>query len=203
MIRSSMAIIDSGVEKLRTGVLVSIISGIIGIAAIVLFYIFIFIAAVSSSTTGHSFGKSAAVAITAAAFASLIAVCAGLGFYALLNMRTGFRIMSNSNSKYKTGVLGTTLSLSGLVLATAGVITIIAAYFALSPANPWTVSGFIPAIIGAVVGLVGGLLLIISFYRVGAQYDNSLVQVGAVLMIFIGIIGMILMYIGLLEIGKR
>ncbi|AGB04890.1 Protein of unknown function (DUF973) [Aciduliprofundum sp. MAR08-339] len=63
------------------------------------------------------------------------------------------------------------------------------------PLGPIMVLFFIAGTLG-VVGLIGFIMVLIGIYRIGDHYNSTIIKVGAILMIFIGIVGAILLFIG-------
>lgn len=54
------------------------------------------------------------------------------------------------------------------------------------------------AVLGAILLLIGGILVLVGIWRMGTRYDNSMLKIGAILLIFpfLDIVGVILIYIG-------
>ena len=61
-------------------------------------------------------------------------------------------------------------------------------------------SSVIPDLNLTITDAFAGVLL--TLYRLGSQYNNSMVEVGAILSIFIGLIGLIILYMGLDDLAK-
>jgi hypothetical protein len=53
-------------------------------------------------------------------------------------------------------------------------------------------------VLGAILLLIGGILVLIGIWRMGTRYNQSLIKVGAILLIipFLDIVGVILIYVG-------
>ena len=54
-----------------------------------------------------------------------------------------------------------------------------------------------------IFSLVGMILIIIGFYRIGKKYDSGSVMLGAILLIFLGFIGGLVLYSALSEVTEK
>lgn len=54
-----------------------------------------------------------------------------------------------------------------------------------------------------IIGLVGFIMVLIGIYRIGEHYDSTIIKLGAILMIFIGIIGAILLFLGFRDLERN
>ncbi len=123
-----------------------------------------------------------------------------IGLYLLYR---GFSTLRNIDMQFSIGRTGTILEFAGMALVLIFTLLLLST---LSPAgnNIATLLGFVLLVLlAAILLLVGAVLVTIGLFRVGTQFDNSMVQAGAILSLFLGIIGVILLYIGLNEILNR
>lgn len=141
-----------------------------------------------------------------------IAVSSILTLIGLYYMFRGFTILKGIDMQFSLGRTGTILEFIGMSLVIIGTLALLATIVPIvgngttPPVNTSQIN--LGAIIGlaflilfaAIILLVGVILAVIGLYRVGTQFDNSLVHVGAILSIFLGIVGIPLLYIGFTEI---
>ncbi len=71
------------------------------------------------------------------------------------------------------------------------------------PEMSWIALVLSVIVILGVLGLIGIILVVISLYRIGENYDSTIIKIGAVLLIFLGFIGSILLYIGFRDLETK
>ena len=127
-----------------------------------------------------------------------------VGLYFLLK---GFSVFQAVGDEFSTGRTGTILEIIGLIFVVVFLAGLIATILPLL--QSFTSGGTPPAtffgglilltiglLIGAVLLLIGLIMVTIGLFRVGSKYDSALVQVGCILVIFFGVVGYILLYVG-------
>jgi len=55
----------------------------------------------------------------------------------------------------------------------------------------------------SIIGLVGMIMVIIALFKMGKHYDSTIIKIGAILYIFVGFIGAILLYIGFKDVENK
>ena len=58
-------------------------------------------------------------------------------------------------------------------------------------------------IILSIIAFIGIILVVIGLYKIGEKYESTMIKVGAILLIFLGIIAAILLYIGFKELEHK
>lgn len=119
-----------------------------------------------------------------------------IGLYMLYS---GFGILKELNSEYSVGKTGVTLEIISPILVVLGAIGLLAILLPIvdlgnSSSTVSVLQPQIGAIIGiaflviiaAIILLVGIIMVLIGIYRVGEQFNNTLVKVGAILLLFLG-----------------
>ncbi|MCW6168638.1 MAG: DUF973 family protein [Thermoplasmatales archaeon] len=105
----------------------------------------------------------------------------------------GFRLLKESNADYGIGLTGAYgLIVAAIILFIGGI-----SVFVLPP------FGLLVVILGAVLGILAGILVAIGLFRIGSKNGSGLMEVGAVLVIFISFIGWILVYVSIGEIKNK
>ena len=121
------------------------------------------------------------------------------GFKGILKLRVGIG----------TGRTGALLTAIGLILIYAGLIPLLTQLGVLTSPGA-TINDLVPLfasvvllLVGAILILIGVIMLAIGLYRVGESFTNGTLKVGAVVSIFLGVIGYILVLIGLQSMINR
>jgi hypothetical protein len=200
---SSNSNLSIGAGKLRTSMLIYLIGGILGIIGS--------FAGVIPAVTGQSMAAGTSASLPTA-YLALTIVAIIFAITALLFMRSGFKILKGINARYGIGVMGTTLEIIGGILVGIGVILLIGVVLAAYSASTTGSSavgyglssiGILGLIgIGAIIAFVGVILTMVGFWRIGSDYNDGTIKVGAILYFIINIIGVILLYFGLKELQK-
>ena len=218
-------IIDSaidGISSLRIGMLIVMISGLIGI-----------IMAVINGTIASSlgffsvFGSESSVPISTSPGSTTLIINSSSLFFSLLSSTVifalfivsmyfiyrGFSKLIVANRRFSTGKTGSVLLLVGVVMVLIGVAIFLGFLLSIGlSGNAQTpissILGGILAfavlvVIGAILLLVGLIMLIIGLYRIGSIYDTGLVKAGSIVFLFINYIGAILLYVGLGKIKEN
>ncbi|EWG06754.1 MAG: transposase [Candidatus Aramenus sulfurataquae] len=186
-----------GIKKIRSGMLIYILGNLLAI-----FLAFIYVGLLfglfgalegsasnssSSSASGILAGLSATTGLTVTSlisFAVPIVVGGILILLALLRVRDGFGKLVLANRDVGIGRTGATLTLVGAILEILGMLL---AFL--------TVGLFIIPIADILL-FIGVILLGIGLYKVGSIYQDTLTKVGGIVSIFLGFIGVILVYVG-------
>ncbi len=208
-----------GITFLRYYAIISFLSLAAGIIVVVAF-IGTFPYGYIVGGVGASLG---AVSFTSGNFDTLLAyagiissVTTVLAIAGIFMLYRGFGTLRELDEKFSLGRTGTILEVVGMVMLLVGTIALISIMPSLlAVANGPTAGSAMQAEFGtilatialiavaAIITLVGMIFVIIGLFRVGSQFNNSLVEVGAILILFLGIIGTILLYLGLTEIINK
>ncbi len=212
--------LQGGLNKLRTGVLIHIVGALLWTGAIIVAWIGLAAFSAYQSVAVPCTGIGCPTPATAlpnfpiAALVALIAVLAsgaGITFVGFWFVRSGFKMLEPSMSTLGTGALGASLQIAGvLAVAVTAVLLVVAVILSgmssTSSAGQGLsgtiafIAGLGVIVIGAVIWFVGIILVLIGFYRIGNTYNNNLVEIGAIMYLFMGFIGAILLFIGLSEV---
>lgn len=160
----------------------------------------------STSNIGHDVVYTE-IALVVSAVLTLI------GLYMLF---VGFNILKTLENEFSLGRTGAILEFVGMILVVIGIIGLLGILLPIvnlgSTSSPATLAqSEIGAIVGigflilvaAILLLIGVIMVLIGIYRVGNHFDNSIVKVGAILTLFLGIVGTILLFIGFTDIINR
>ena len=195
----------NGIHKLRLAMLVYLVGSVLGMVG---------------GFVGLLPGLLSPASVSAAAASAtvyLIVLIIGLvvGLIALLLMRSGFKIVRTADTSYGIGVTGTLLEMIGIILIGVAVAILIATLGSAALSGGISGAGGLGGalvgvfatigliVIGAIIAFVGVILTLVGLFRIGSKYKNALVEIGAVLYLFITFVGVILLYIGLGEIERK
>ncbi len=141
------------------------------------------------------------------------AVLTIIGFFMLYRGFTSLKVL---DPQFSTGRTGTILEMVGMVLVVLGTLGLLATVLPnVNLGNTTATSTLVQSELGALLGLaflilaaaiillVGIIMALIGIFRVGSRFDSTVVKVGAVLTVFLGIIGTILLFIGFSEIINK
>ncbi|BCU69885.1 DUF973 family protein [Stygiolobus caldivivus] len=172
-----------GLKKLRTGSLIIILAPIL-----ILVGVFV---GLGSALAGAASGSVSGSATGALAGVTIVGVVAIVGIvleiFAIYLIRKGFGILKAFDPQFGIGGTGALIALVAsilLILAFIGIIALILPMLFLAP-------------IAGILYFIGVIMMGIGFHRVGGKYDDNLVSIGGILLIFIPFIGAILNVIGL------
>ncbi len=205
--------------QLRYYTIIGFISLVVGI---VINYVFLrsfsygyLIGPLGTAFGGVSLNTSNVSALVAYAEIALT-VSAILTIIGLYMLYRGFSILKVLNPQFSLGKTGTVLEMIGMVLVALGTIGLLATVLPLvNLGNSSAATSLAQSQIGALLGLaslvlIAGILLLIGIimaligiFRVGSRYDNTVVKVGAILTLFLGIVGTILLFIGFTDIINK
>ncbi len=205
-----------GVINLRYYTIVGFLSLIAGIA---LDFVFLrsfsygyLVGPLGAAFGGASFNTSNVGTLLAYSEIALI-VSAVLTLIGVFMLYRGFVVLKSLGSEFSVGRTGAILEFIGMILVVLGVIGLLAIVLpAISLGNTTTPASISPSEAGAILGiaflvliaaiilLVGIIMVLVGLFRVGTHFNNSLVKVGAILTLFLGIIGTILLFIGFTDI---
>jgi len=139
-----------------------------------------------------------AVTIGSVFFPPLLLVGAVVGFVGFYFLRRG-ALELGREERYRPVATGAQILTYAFLALIAAALLVVVGLFVQSLA---LAVAFLLAVVGAgLAALVGLVFLVIGLYRLGSDYNNSLVKVGAVLLIPLGFIGALLLYIGLGEVA--
>jgi len=224
-----MSSASRAITRLVSGLLVGFVGGIAtGAVAVVTMYGSLIRLVMTQSSSSPSIN---ALINVFNSLNVLIAIGMGVTIMAALLQYLGFAELSKINSKYSPAKIGALLIPIGSITALPGLYLLINAMKELISTNqinsvptlgiaqqqPATalialIPSMILILVGGALSLVGLILLVIGYYRLGEDYGSDLIRIGAILYIlaiipYIGpplsIAGFILMIIGLLQIRQR
>ena len=187
-----------GIRDLRSGALYIIVSVILVTTADI----------IASTVMGVSFllkPTSATVLMSGllGMVVILVIVALVLGILWLVKTRSGFIKLKSVGRDVGSGDTGTLLIIIGIIVAIVGVAVAFALAFSLSSLGLF--AGLAIAFIGAIIGLVGQILVALGYRRVGEVYEESSLKTGGLLLLIgfildlipiIDIVGGILAFIG-------
>jgi len=211
----------SGLEKLKKGSLYYIFSAFLAVIFIVLFIVAIFIGETFGTTT-VTLSNSTSVLTNSSNLAALsLFSIAGILFIValiieilgIINLRSGFSLLSGMIQDIRVGKTGTTLWIITVLLSFLLPVLLVAIGIGISFSTGSTLSGMAVTTIliyvmdGVifVLGIIANILVGIAFYKLGSVYRSSTVEVGGVLIAtsILAFIGFILTYVGLGEVIRR
>lgn len=199
-----------GVMDLRNYTIIGFISLIVGIAinlaTLKTFSYDYLIGPLGLAFGGASLNTSNVSALLAYSEIGL-AVSAVLTVIGLYMLFRGFGALRTVGSEFSIGRTGAILEIFGMVILLLGTIGILAILIPVvnlgnSSSAATLAQSELVAILGiailvaAVILLVGVIMVMIGVYRVGSRFHSGLVQAGAILTFFLGIIGTILLFVG-------
>ncbi len=115
----------------------------------------------------------------------------------------GFSLMEKIVSFTSSGKTGVILVAIGTILSSS-IFPVSYAFF-LSPNmnfEPLMFYVLILSIIG-ILSFIGLILIAITLFKLGERYDSTIIKAGAILFIFLGIVGAILLYIGFKDVENK
>lgn len=186
-----------GIGKLKIGALLLTLAGIIPLAG-TLTNLSIFLGVLAESNHNvsqfdHKFVKVEPIVLDIAI--GMMVSSAILGLISIIIFRSGFGALKKIDSGLGIGSIGA-------YLIFASIIT----YFISSSSQMIYYSYDNIIFLSSVFMLIiGGILIIIGFYRVGEKYGENLVSLGSILSIIFPLIGIayLLVYLGLRNIEKK
>lgn len=174
-----MANISKGVGTLRTSMLIYTI----GIVALL-----IAILTGAGSLLGLSYATSSVTSLGSASGLLLTAGIAIIGgvllIIALIMALLGIVELKNADKRYSIGYYGVIVQLVGAVLA---IILAVVGFSVIS-------------IFGYLLILIGAIMIMIMFWRLGTAYNDTLIKVGGILYLIVAPLGAILLYFGLAKV---
>lgn len=211
----------SGLEKLKKGSLYYMFSAFLVVIFIVLFFVTVFVGA-TFGTTNTTLSNSTSVLTNSSNIAtlSLFSIAVILFIVALIieilsiiNLRSGFSLLSGIIQDTRVGKTGTTLWIVTALLSFLLPVLLVALGIGISYSTGSTLTGIAGAIslvyvidgVIFVLAIIANILVGIAFYKVGSVYRSSTVEVGGILIAtsILAFIGFILTYIGLGEVVRR
>ena len=118
----------------------------------------------------------------------------------------GFNGVSSEISGTQIGAWGAVIKLIGSIISVLFTLFMIF-YFISNRGGEFLIEDFLMFISFSmglgIIGLIGAILIGIALYKIGDEYDNTLVTIGGILYIFLSWIGAILVFVGLGEIIKQ
>ena len=128
----------------------------------------------------------------------------------------GLGVLSNLKSNIKTGSTGALLVIVGFLMIVVFAILVLpvassfissttssSPSFLTSHVSKELVYGVILLVVGAILLFIGIIMLTIGVFRVGSAFSSGSVEAGAILAIFLSIVGYIILVVGLNGIIKR
>ena len=197
-----------GLRKVENALLISIIADLLVVAAV-----FAGLGVFLTSMGGNS-ADVLASAIAGAVTAGIIFLLALiLGIVSFVYLYRGMDTLGAADPQLKIGSTGVKLSLGGMILFLLSFLMLIPAAMSQSLAG---VMAAVPLLFfGVILLFVGGIMLLIAFWRLGNMEDGSLIHIGVILIILGGLlattkiggilsfIGTILVYIGVKNLREK
>jgi len=179
-----------GIARLRTASLLIIISNILVIIGISMVFGMIFATPFFINTPILE-----PLLMNSLPYIALVILGLVVGIVGAVMLRRGFMALKAMSSKYGIGSTGATLQAVAygiLIAALAAMVTAILSLNPLGIAGSYTLYS-----LGALIELVGAILVAVSFFRLGSDNEDALVKVGGVLFIIVPILGSVMLYVGL------
>lgn len=198
-------------RRIRNGYLLFILAFVLGILteAILLRTLdyFAFLGPFSSvSATGSTLSLTSSMIDDIAVDVLIPGVVTLIGYFLIYS---GFKGILKLRIGIATGRTGALLTAIGLIVVYIGLIPLLSQLGTLTSPGA-TITDLAPLfasvallLVGAIIILIGVIMLAIGLYRVGESFTNSPVKVGAIVSIFLGIIGYIILLIGLQSLINR
>lgn len=188
------------------------IAAIVAIVGTALGYVYLI---VESVWWGYSFGLPSAGSTTTfpastvwAVFGTdavnLLIAAVSFGF-----LRAGFARLRGSDMRFASAPAFAVVAIVGFLLLAGGLLALASAVVATFrcaggvtpiPSNCVSLGSLLGGVgllgLGAVVLLIGAIGTLIGVWRLGDRYDDGLFKAGAILLVFVGIVGAILLLIG-------
>ncbi|WP_338598478.1 DUF973 family protein [Sulfolobus tengchongensis] len=187
-----------GLAKLRNGVTYLIINAILSIISAVILLTILF-------------SMRARLPIISGSIIVLVIGIVLVGL-ALLNMREGFSLLTSLGRDLRRGITGTSLVLVGLIIFFISILYLLLLLptirFGIHRVELTSIIGIVALeLIGGIIAFIGYLFVALSFRDLGKFYNNRnlddgglFVLIGAILSIFISIVGAIVEIIGFFKI---
>jgi hypothetical protein len=202
-------------QEAKTGALLGIIGVLLSVVgtAVGTFFGGLGFGISCNSTTGTCSYPSQGIGVLGGLFA-LDVVGFIIGILFILRFRSAFQTLVPYDYRFRSPASLSILAIVGLLLLLIGLgLTIAAAGAVISPCSSGNftscqnavsnafgllIGGLGLIVLGVILLLIGGILLLIGIWRLGTRYNESLVKVGAILMIipFLDIVGVFLVYFG-------
>jgi uncharacterized membrane protein len=195
-----VADVSDGIRKLRTAMLIYFVAFIL----IIIGYVAGFSQVVSSTAALGGSHPSTIMLYLGLFIAGFV-----ISIITLIYMRSGFSILASANSKYGLGKIGALLQMIGAIffiiaaglfissLVAAASTSSTSAIAALGTGIAGTFASAGLYAVGAILSFVGVIMLVVAFFRIGSEYNNTAIKVGAIFYILFAVIGVILLYVGL------
>lgn len=200
-----------GLIYLRNYTIIGFLSIIVGLAMN-----FVFLNTVSYSylvgPLGAAFGgssiNSSNVSSLAAYSEIALTVSAVLTLFGFFMLYRGFDVLKTADRQFSIGKTGTILEMVGMILVVLGAVGLLSVVLPIAgqgTLTPGSISSSqigtllllaVMVLVAAIILLVGLIMALIGIYRVGGVFNNSVVKVGAILTVFLGIVGTILLFVG-------
>jgi hypothetical protein len=211
-----------GISSLRIGMLIVIISGLVGIGVAIIngtyassLGLFSVLGSDSSVPISASSGSSNLVIYGFPIFVDFLTSSITLVLFvvSMYFVYHGFSELETVNRRLSTGKTGSMLLLIGVALIIVGLFVFIGYLLSIGVSGTVHVifssvlsillafSAFV--LIGAIILIIGLIMLIIGLYRVGSIYNTGLVTAGSIVFLFINYIGAILLYVGFGKIKNK
>ncbi len=190
-----------GIDKLYKGFLLAVIAYLILVVGVI-------IGVLSAwALIGHGDTVSAVWATASSAVAAVI-VGVVLGVVSFVFVVEGFNVLGSVKEGYRVGYRGSQLIIAALVVLVLAVAAIVA--------MPHAFPVFIAlAAVAGLLALAGYIMVTIALWRLGEDYDSTLLKVGAILWVvgllasvsgfggLLMVVGVVLVVLGLREVRSR
>ncbi len=146
---------------------------------------------------------------------ALEAVGIVISIFFILKFRAAFRVLVPHDYRFRSPASLSILAVIGIVLVLIGLILIVGAGVswvgpcssgnvtscdnAVSSSLGLLLGGAALVFLGAILAIIGGIMLLVGIWRLGTRYNQSMVKIGAILLIipFLDIAAPFLIYFGL------
>lgn len=206
-----------GLKLLRNGYSIFILEFILGIALssilIRSFSIDAFLGPIGTVSSASTLSTVPSITTYIIVILVVEAIISIIGYILIYR---GLGALSNLKSNIKTGSTGALLVIVGFLLIVVFAILVLAvapsfsssttsssSSFLTSHVTKELVYGVILLVVGAILLFIGIIMLTIGVFRVGSAFSSGSVEAGAILAIFLSIIGYIILVVGLNGIIKR
>jgi uncharacterized membrane protein len=205
-----------GLKLLRNGYSIFILEFILGIALSFIlirsFSIDAFLGPIGTVSSASTISTVSSITTYIIVILVVEAIISIIGYVLIYR---GLGVLSNLKSNIKTGSTGALLVIVGFLLIVVFAILVLAvapsfitsttssSSFLTSHVTKELVYGVILLVVGAILLFIGIIMLTIGVFRVGSAFSSGSVEAGAILAIFLSIVGYIILVVGLNGIIKR
>lgn len=180
----------NGIGKLKMAMLIFIVASVVGVIGSILSYS-AESGALSTISAGYNMGAVFGTLLVSLAVAVIASIIALVGVFYMFG---GFKLLKQVSARYNIGYIGSILYIVSEIGAV--IFAVLALYFIYALSSSYAIAyqyaGLGTAVLGltAIIGIlaiIAVILIVISFWRIGAEYQNSIVQIGGILWVVLNI----------------